>query len=114
MRLAKDNKKFQYKVVQRGGTAALFGVPIDWLCQAGIVLRCQRLQHAAESLAAYVDLPAFKLYSSDIGLLATQAGLSLETIMTGMGNLSMGAMTENYVAQQLTSAGFPLYLLLGE
>lgn len=109
VQLAKDNKKFQYKVVQRGGTAALFGVPIDWLCQAGIVLRCQRLQYAAEPLAAYVDLPAFKLYSSDVGLLATQAGLSPETILTGVGNLFMGAMTENYVAQQLTSAGFPLY-----
>ena len=37
--LAKENKKFQYKVVQRGGSAALFGESIEWLAQAGIVRR---------------------------------------------------------------------------
>lgn len=83
VQLAKENKKFQYKVVQRGGTAAIFGAPIEWLSQAGIVLRCQRLQHAAEPLAAYVDLSAFKLYSSDVGLLAMQSGMSQETILPG-------------------------------
>jgi uncharacterized protein len=39
--LAKDNKKFQYKVVQKGGSAAMFGSAIDWLCFAGIVIKCQ-------------------------------------------------------------------------
>lgn len=109
VQLAKENKKFQYKVVQRGGTAAIFGAPIEWLSQAGIVLRCRRLQHAAEPLAAYVDLSAFKLYSSDVGLLAMQSGMSQETILSGTGNLFMGAMTENYVAQQFVSLGLPLY-----
>lgn len=107
--LAKENKKFQYKVVQRGGTAAIFVAPIEWLCQAGVVLRCQRVQHAAEPLAAYIDLSAFKLYSSDVGLLAAQSGLSQDTILSGAGNLFMGAMTENYVAQQFAALGLPLY-----
>ena len=35
--LAKNNAKFQYKVVQKGGTASLFGEAIDWLVYAGIV-----------------------------------------------------------------------------
>lgn len=107
--LAKENKKFQYKVVQHGGTAAIFVAPIEWLCQAGVVLRCQRVQHAAEPLAAYIDLSAFKLYSSDVGLLAAQSGLSQDTILSGAGNLFMGAMTENYVAQQFAALGLPLY-----
>ena len=34
--LAKENKKFQYKVVQKGGTTALFGVSIEWLNLAGV------------------------------------------------------------------------------
>lgn len=29
--LAKDNKKFQYKVVQKGGTSAIFGESINWI-----------------------------------------------------------------------------------
>ncbi len=44
--LAKENKKFQYKVVQRGGSATLFGESIDWLEQAGIVLKCQKIEQA--------------------------------------------------------------------
>ncbi|WP_302370572.1 ATP-binding protein [Acidaminococcus massiliensis] len=109
VQLAKENKKFQYKVVQKGGSSAIFGAPIEWLSQAGIVLRCQRLNHAAEPVAAYTDLSAFKLYGSDVGLLTAQAGLSPETILSGAGNLFMGAVTENYVAQQLAVAGLPLY-----
>lgn len=31
VQLAKDNQKFQYKVVSRGGTASIFGEAIDWL-----------------------------------------------------------------------------------
>ncbi|MBQ7418214.1 MAG: AAA family ATPase, partial [Acidaminococcaceae bacterium] len=54
--LAKDNKKFQYKVVQRGGSAALFSNAIEWLAYAGVVLKCQKVQHAEEPLSVYADL----------------------------------------------------------
>ena len=43
--LAKDNTKFQYKVVQRGGTATIFGEALEWLVYAGIAHKCQRLEH---------------------------------------------------------------------
>ena len=39
--LAKDNKKFQYKVVQKGGSVTLFGASIDWLLLSGAVLKCK-------------------------------------------------------------------------
>ncbi|WP_332456874.1 hypothetical protein [Petrimonas sp.] len=45
VQLAKENSKFQYKIVQRGGTATIFGEAIEWLQFAGIVLKCQRLEH---------------------------------------------------------------------
>lgn len=107
--LAKDNKKFQYKIVQRGGSATLFGASIDWLIYAGVVLKCQRVQNAQEPLSAYADLSAFKLYMSDVGLLTMQSGMSYETILSGAENTFMGAITENYVAQQLVVKGYPLY-----
>ena len=44
--LAKDNKKFQYKVVQKGGTAVIFGASIEWLNLARIVLKCQKVNEA--------------------------------------------------------------------
>lgn len=107
--LAKDNKKFQYKVVQKGGSAALFGASIEWLNLAGVVLKCQRINQAYEPIAVYADLSAFKLYMGDVGLLTMKSGISQQTVLSGEGNTFMGAVTENYVAQQLASKGYDLY-----
>ncbi len=100
--LAKDNKKFQYKVVQKGGSAALFGASIEWLNLAGVVLKCQRINQAYEPIA-------FKLYMGDVGLLTMKSGISQQTVLSGEGNTFIGAVTENYVAQQLTAKGYDLY-----
>lgn len=107
--LAKDNKKFQYKVVQRGGSAALFGSAIEWLAYAGVVMKCQRVQNAMEPLSVYADLSSFKLYMGDVGLLTAQSGISQGTVLSGAENTFMGAVTENYVAQQFAAKGYPLY-----
>lgn len=107
--LAKDNKKFQYKVVQKGGSAALFGTSIEWLNFAGVVLKCQKIQHAMEPVSVYTDMSSFKLYMSDIGLLVMKSGISQQTLLSGEGNIFMGALTENYVAQQFAAKGCPLY-----
>lgn len=107
--LAKDNKKFQYKVVQKGGSAALFGASIEWLNLAGVVLKCQRINQAYEPIAVYTDLSAFKLYMGDVGLLTMKSGISQQTVLSGEGNTFMGAVTENYVAQQLVAKGYDLY-----
>lgn len=107
--LAKDNKKFQYKVIQKGGSAALFGASIEWLNLAGVVLKCQRISQAYEPIAVYADLSAFKLYMGDVGLLTMKSGISQQTVLSGEGNTFMGAVTENYVAQQLVAKGYDLY-----
>ncbi len=107
--LAKDNKKFQYKIVQKGGTATIFGASIEWLNLAGVVLKCQRISDAYEPISVYADLSAFKLYMGDVGLLAMKSGISQQTVLSGEGNLFMGAVTENYVAQQLAAKGYGLY-----
>ena len=107
--LAKENKKFQYKVVQKGGTAAIFGASIEWLHLAGVILKCHRLNEAFEPISVYADLSAFKIYMADVGLLVMKSGISPQTILSGEGNLFMGAVPENYVAQQLMAKGYPLY-----
>ena len=107
--LAKDNKKFQYKVVQKGGSATLFGASIEWLNLAGVVLKCQRINQAFEPIAVYADLSAFKLYMGDVGLLTMKSGISQQTVLSGEGNTFVGALTENYVAQQLAAKGYDLY-----
>ena len=104
--LAKDNKKFQYKVVQRGGSATIFGSSLDWLDQSGVILKCQRVEQGKEPLPAYVDPSSFKIYMCDTGLLVQKSGLSMQTILSVEPNAFLGAITENYVAQQLASKGY--------
>ena len=99
--LAKENTKFQYKVVQRGGTATIFGEAIEWLNLANITVKCQRLEHGFVPINAYMDLINFKLYMGDIGILTLRSEMPLQTILSSIetDNTFLGAMTENYVAQ---------------
>jgi predicted AAA+ superfamily ATPase len=109
--LAKENKKFQYKIVQKGGTATLFGESIEWLNSAGIILKCQKIDQGYMPIAAYKDLSDFKLYMSDIGMLTMKSGMAQQTILSPVeeDNGFMGAMSESYVAQALYCNGFPLH-----
>jgi predicted AAA+ superfamily ATPase len=111
MQLAKDNKKFQYKVVKSGGSAALFGVSIEWLRFSGVALRCQKVAHAEMPLAVHADLGSFKMYMSDTGMLTEKAGLEAGLILSPLETHSrfMGAVAENYTAAALTASGHPLY-----
>ena len=108
--LAKENAKFQYKVVQRGGTATIFGEAIEWLSLAGITLKCQRLEHGFIPINAYMDLINFKLYMGDIGILTLRSEVPLQTILSPIetDNTFLGAMTENYVAQCLKAKKYRL------
>ena len=106
--LAKENHKFQYRVVQHGGRAATFASAIDWLITSGIVLPCTKVRAGELPLRAFEDVSSFKLYSSDVGLLVQQAGIPKELILRDLPNLYLGAVTENYVAQSLRTNGFDL------
>ncbi|MEI8094095.1 MAG: ATP-binding protein [Spirochaetales bacterium] len=110
VQLAKENRKFQYKVVQRGGSAALLGAALEWLGSAGIVLKCQKVQPPLYPLATHADLASFKLYLADTGLLTMRSGIAPQTLLSPMASDQsfLGALTENYVAQALTAAGHPL------
>jgi predicted AAA+ superfamily ATPase len=109
--LAKENVKFQYKTVQRGGTATIFGESIEWLIYAGITLKCQKTAHGFMPVSAYVDLSDFKLYLSDAGMLTMQSGMATQTILSPIeeDNMFLGMIGENYVAQALVCNGFHLY-----
>ena len=111
VQLAKENTKFQYKIVQRGGSATLFGESIDWLESAGIVLKCQKTQHGYMPISVYADLSDFKLYMADVGLLTMKSGISYQTILSTIeqDNSFLGALAENYVAQQFKANQIPLY-----
>ena len=97
--LAKDNKKFQYKVVQKGGTSTIFGESIAWLENAGIVIKCVKTKIGLP-LKMYEEIDSFKLYMNDVGLLTNLSKMPIFLIKDNP-NLDVsvfGMITENYVA----------------
>ena len=67
--LAKDNKKFQYKLLQQGGNARIYESSLQWLADSGLINRLYRLDNLEEPLEAHTSLSAFKVYFHDTGLL---------------------------------------------
>lgn len=101
--LARENKKFIYKVVKQGARAREYEDALQWLADAGLVHKIYRSSAPGLPIAAYDDLSAFKLYLADIGLLRRLAQLAPTAF--GEGNRLFtefkGALTENYVLQSL-------------
>lgn len=108
--LAKENRKFQYSVVQKGGSITIFGESIEWLKYAGVVLKCQKTTQGTMPIKVYVDLSDFKLYMSDVGMLVMQSGVVAQAILSPLEIDSpfMGAIAENYVAQAFSANLIPL------
>jgi len=108
--LAKENRKFQYSVVQKGGSATIFGEAIDWLKFAGVVFKCQKITKGIMPVKVYVDLSDFKLYMSDVGMLSMQSGIATQAILSPLETNSpfIGAIAENYVAQAFAANQIPL------
>ncbi len=110
VQLAKDNPKFQYKVIAKGGSSGIFGEAIMWLKNSGIVNQVYKA-NAELPLEMYKDLTSFKLYMSDVGLFVNKARYPLYQIdlSTQPTMISMGPLTEHYVANELRIKGYEAY-----
>ena len=103
--LSKENKKFIYGVIKTGGRAKEFEVAIQWLVDAGLVIRVGRVNSPTMPLKVYEDLTAFKLYLLDVGLLGAMAEID-PSLLILPNNLkeSKCMFTENYVCTQLVAS----------
>ena len=103
--LAKENKKFAYKEVKKGGRAAEFEKAIQWLADAGLIYRVTRVTKPVEPLKFYAKDAFFKVYMLDHGLLACMTGARSREMLLGMEVFSefKGAFTENFVLSQMKS-----------
>ena len=101
--LAKENKKFIYGLIRTGARAKEYETAIMWLSDCGLIHQISRVNQARIPLKAYADLKAFKIYLLDVGLLGCMSHLNQKTIIEGDSLFVefKGAMTEQYVCQQL-------------
>ena len=99
--LSKDNEKFIYGCVREGARAREFEEAIEWLVSAGMVLRIYNVSKPEHPLKAYEQLNHFKLFMFDVGLMKHMAAISNEAILLKSDYQFKGALTENYVLQQI-------------
>lgn len=108
--LSKENKKFQYSIVKKGGTASKFQGSIQWIEDAGIIARCYNLDLPELPLDGNAINDVFKVYMQDSGLLVSmlEDGTQFDILQ---GNLYgyKGAIFENLMADIFTKMGRKLY-----
>lgn len=108
--LAKENKKFQYSMVKKGGRASQYIGCIQWLEDAGIVRRCYNTRITELPLEGNAIKDCFKVYTTDIGILSAMLEYGTQADIL-KGNLLgyKGAIFENLVADFLCKSGQKLY-----
>ena len=101
--LAKENRKFVYKVVKPGARSKDYEDALLWLEDAGMIYRINNITRPLFPLSAYENLSAFKLYACDCGLLRRLAKLPSSIIVSSTANYTefKGAMAENAILQSL-------------
>ena len=108
--LSKENKKFQYSVVKKGANAAQYIGSLQWIEDAGIIVRCYNLNLPELPLDGNAIDDVFKVYMTDTGLLISmlEDGTQFDVLQ---GNLLgyKGAIFENLMADFLTKMGRKLY-----
>ncbi|MBO5163202.1 MAG: ATP-binding protein [Ruminococcus sp.] len=101
--LSKNNEKFVYGCMREGARAREFEEAIEWLVSAGMVLRIYNVSKPEHPLKAYEQLNHFKLFMFDVGLMKHMAAVSNEAVLLKSDYQFKGALTENYVLQQIRS-----------
>ena len=111
--LARENRRFILGRVREGARAREFEDAIQWLSDAGLVHQVIRFTKPASPLRAYVDNKIFKLFLLDVGLLGALSGLEASVLLHGTGIFEefKGALTEQFVAQQIVAIrnSVPMY-----
>lgn len=104
--LARENKKFVFGALRKGARAGEFEKAIQWLVDAGLVYKVNRLSRVALPLNFYEDTEAFKLFLLDVGLLGAMSQTPASLVLIGNNIFSeyKGAFTENYVMTQLVAS----------
>lgn len=108
--LAKENKKFQYSVVEKGARRRDYDSCLSWIDDAGILNHCYNLSVPELPLDGNAEEDVFKIYMADTGLFVSmlEDGTQADILQ---GNLLgyKGAIFENLVADFFAKMGRKLY-----
>ena len=105
--LAKENNKFVFSQVKSGVRARDLEDALQWLVDAGLVYRLEKVAAPRIPLSACSDASFFKIYLYDVGVLRRGAGVAYRTVLTEPEGYAAfkGAFTENYCMTELVALG---------
>ena len=114
--LDKENHKFQYKEVEKGGRAQKYYSSIEWLIRADIIHLCRRITDIKFDLDDYAKDDFFRAYTTDLSLLMAMKDFSIkqhivENTLTGS---SKGGIYECAISDALYKKGYKLYFYKNE
>jgi len=110
--LAKENHKFQFKIIKSGARAKEYQESLDWLFNSDIVRKCTMVSAGRFPLTTFANPTFYKAYLSDVGLLAAQYQIPEAAYLSDFPAFKhiKGTLAENYVMNALTSSGYePFY-----
>lgn len=108
--LAKENKKFQYKLISSNANARKYSNAITWLEEFGLINKCYNITNLELPLSANKDQDAFKIYVSDTGLfVAMLEEGTIDNIINGDLKIYKGAIFENIIADAFSKMSKELY-----
>lgn len=104
------NKRFILKRLNENAKFEQYRNSFLWLKNAGVALPVYNIEEPKVPLMLSRSRNLFKLFQSDIGLLAAQYadGIQLK-IIKGDKDINFGSIYENAVAQELVAHGYDLY-----
>ncbi|MCR5124189.1 MAG: ATP-binding protein [Treponema sp.] len=108
--LAKEYTKFQYKTVEKHGSAKKYDNSLAWLEDAGLVVTVKNVSLPMLPLKAYEEPENFKLYTTDIGLTTSMFGFETQAalIKKTLTGPAKGGIYENLIFDMLYKRGFVL------
>lgn len=112
--LAKENSKFKYSLVEKGGSGRKFKSSIDWLCESALVLQCYNVETPILPLYSYRRNESFKLFVSDVGILVGMMGfdVKLPIVDNTLTGPVKGGLYENAAISALVRRGYdPCYYM---
>lgn len=107
--LAKENKNFQYTVLEENARGRKYKSAIEWLIASKLVLMANKISKVQDPMKYFIDKNTFKLYLSDVGLLTNISEIKLNQIILDEDYIFKGVLTENYIAQEFASKEISLY-----
>ena len=108
--LAKEYSKFQYKTVEKNGSAKKYGNALDWLVDAGLIKRVHNVSLPEMPLRAYEQPENFKVYVTDVGLATHQFGFETQSALLRkeLKGHAKGGIYENLIFDILHKRGLAL------